>query len=1134
MESALSLKKKILFASPSILFLLIGVAVSSYGQYSAERSERKVKTEAELEDNVSLSPEKIVDLLSKEPGLMLQFKRVLVRKAFEQGRLLDPADLTDDAVFDLVRADATARSLATKEIFDRSYISLRKTKREMDEQTLRLRQERRLGRPEDDLSPDKDESDRIDANTNRQAETSGPGPKKEERQDEYESPEDRTQPRRKPKPQEPLTTDSATAVNRASLQQQDEMDGLTLTDSDVSKKLSPEELPALLAASAAKDRLADNRNPAAETPTPRQRVGAGPAWSAQRSMPEAALSSEDSRVEQQTLVRHRPNPYASVPSLYDLYSQVSKTQPKLQRFGMDIFRNGTGNFDQLPMDAPVGPEYVIGPGDSLNLELWGSTSQRITRVVDREGRIALPESGSVEVAGKSLGTVQSLVQSALRTQYRDVQADVSIGRLRTVHVYVVGDVLRAGAYDLSSLSTPLNALYMAGGPTSAGSMRILRHYRGKRLVQEVDIYDLILHGVQSDLQHLQDGDTVQVPPVSQQITIEGMVRRPAIYELRNEKSLAEALELAGGVLPTGTLRHIEIERVQAHESRTMLSLDIPEENTSAISEAVEGFKVQDGDKVRISPILPYSQKTVYLDGNVFHPGKYPYREGMKVSDLIRSYNDLLPESYGRHAEVIRLEAPDFRPVVLAFNLNDALGKTGQDLVLQPFDTVRVFSRFDFEDPPTITVTGEVRKPGARLTNGQTHLRDAIFLAGGPTPDALMSDVQVFRREGTTMRVLNANLGKAITGELSDNILLQPRDQVIVHRSRTKTDPATVRIEGQVVNPGRYPLGADMTVTELVRTAGGLKRGAFTESADLTRYSVENGRQIEGEHVEVPLGRALSGEEDTDVRLRDGDVLAIKQIAGWKDVGAAIKVEGEVLHPGTYGIKEGDRLSSILQRAGGFLPTAYPYGAILERLQVRELAEKNRQELITRIQYGQQIKISPDTTGADSAALVQASLQQQQQVLNALKVQPVSGRMVIHITKDVTAWRGTPSDIEVRPGDVLIVPKRPNFVMVSGQVYNRSAITFVPGKNVESYLRQAGGPTELANRKAIFVVRADGSVVTSNAGGFWKGSVLSAKPQPGDVIVVPEKFITGSSSLKTWLAIAQVMSSAAFAAAVAVK
>jgi len=242
---------------------------------------------------------------------------------------------------------------------------------------------------------------------------------------------------------------------------------------------------------------------------------------------------------------HRPNPYAEIPSLYDLYVQASAPAKSLERFGMDVFRHGAANPETLPMDLPVGPEYVLGPGDSLSIDLWGGVSQRLFRVVDREGRLLLPEAGPLLVSGRTLGEVQFAVQQAMRTQFRDASADVSLSRLRTIRVYVVGEVASPGAQEISSLSTPLNALAAAGGITSRGSLRTLKHYRGSRLVQEIDAYDLLLKGVRRDLERLENGDSLLVPPVERQVTVEGMVRRPAIYELRGEASLEDALELAG-------------------------------------------------------------------------------------------------------------------------------------------------------------------------------------------------------------------------------------------------------------------------------------------------------------------------------------------------------------------------------------------------------------------------------------------------------------------------------------------------------------------------------------------------------------------------------------------------------------
>jgi protein involved in polysaccharide export with SLBB domain len=833
------------------------------------------------------------------------------------------------------------------------------------------------------------------------------------------------------------------------------------------------------------------------------------------------------RPSDQPVLLHEADPYADVPSLYDLYEQYSRRPRKLERFGAEVFENGTGNLDQLPMDLPAGPEYVLGPGDGVDIDLWGSVSQRLHRTVDREGRLSLPEIGAIQAAGHTLGDVQHMVQTALRTQFRQLEADVSLDRLRTVRVYVVGDVERPGAYDISSLSTPLNALYEAGGPTSKGSLRTVKHYRGNQLVENVDLYDLLLHGVHSGMQRLESGDTILVPPVGQQVTIEGMVRRPAIYELDGEKSLAEVLELAGGVLPSGTLRHIDVERVQAHESRTMLGLNIPENNKGDITEALEKFQIDDGDTVKISPILPFADKTVYLDGHVFRPGKYAYSDGMKVTDLVHSYRDLLPEPYNQHAEIIRLEPPDYKPEIIAFNLGEAMEGKGQDLTLKPFDTVRIFGRFDFEDPPIITVSGEVRDPGDHATNGATYLRDAIFLAGNATPDADLNDVQVFRKtHDGKLEVLNADLSKAIAGDPKENIMLAPQDRVFVHKDVKRLQPAIVEVQGQVARPGSYPLGTDMTASELVRVAGGLTPSAYAEQADLTRYTIESGTKMESEHIPVQIGEALNGTADADMRLRSGDVLTVGQVAGWKDIGATVKVDGEVVHPGTYGIQVGERLSDVIARAGGFQPDAYPYGAIFERLEIREIEEKNRAKLVTDAQaQGGALGATSDDPLARSAALTQWH-----DTLHNLQTTPPVGRMIVHISPS-KSWVRSQADIQLRAGDSIYVPKKPNFVMVQGAVYNQTGITFRAGKSAGWYLHQAGGPTSSADKKNIFIIRADGTVAGGPKGLFTGGS-LDAEMRPGDMIMVPDKAFGGGAKWKQLLQVSELVSAVGIAVQVA--
>jgi protein involved in polysaccharide export with SLBB domain len=1129
------------------------------GQGQIQEVEKRAEQEAE--QMVSLSADAIQEILRREPGLLLEVKKTLVRKAYQQGRLLDPADLTDEALFQLLQQDNNVRILATREIESRMYVRAKPNAEELG-QTRERRTAAGRGSPEPGTSGEQQSS--LGAQENQYWSTHEEIPPRTPPQSGVEpnSPQE-TEPSPVPPEQEGVpepAPDNRRPQDFAAAQAPDvdspDVVSRDVWPSDVGElpRMSPAELPGVLSASMTEPEGSNSLSERASgNSAERGNVSAlqsNSAFGSSASYSDFGQQSLGSRETQtrlrspergtwqrpaipnyaQPAIRHQPNPYANVPSLYDLYQQVSQRSLVPQRFGMDVFRNGTGNFDELPMDTPAGPDYVLGPGDGLSIEIWGSVSGRLQRVVDRQGVLTLPETGGVQVAGKTLGEVQRLVQSTLRTQYRQAEADVSLARLRTVRVYVVGDVVRPGAYDVSALSTPLNALYLAGGPTARGSLRVLRHSRGNQLLETIDIYELLLHGVRPGGQRLEAGDTIQVPPLGAEVTVEGMVRRPAVYELDGETKLAEVLEIAGGVLTSGTLRHIEIERVLAHENRTMLRFDLPEGNDQeAANRALADYPVQDGDRIRVSPILPFSEKTVYLDGHVFHPGKYAYREGMRLTDLVHSYNEVLPEPALRHAEIIRLNPPDYAPVVLAFNLAEAMGGTN-DIALLPFDTVRIFGRFDFEPPPLITVSGEVRHPGDHLTNGQTSLREAVYLAGGITPDALLSDAQLFHRTPDgTLHVASVNLSQALAGDAADNILLAPMDRLFIHKNLGKADPATVKIEGQVAQPGKYPLGENMTAAELVRLAGGLQRGAYTETADLTRYEVQQGTSIVGEHTSLPLARMLAGEPDTDVRLRDGDVLTIRELAGWHDVGATIAVSGEVQHPGTYGIQEGERLSSILKRAGGFRADAYPYGVILERVQVRELEQANREQLVKQVQMdGSNLTLIPASDSSEKLAK-EAAVDQWHTALEKLQSAPPSGRLAIRIGKDVSRWANTSADIQVRAGDLLYVPKKPNFVMVDGAVYNPTAVAYKLGKSAGWYLEQAGGPTNMANKKAMFVIRADG-FVAGGAGGLLGGGAMHSAVQPGDLVMVPEKAFSGTTKWKATLESAQL----AYAVGVAIE
>jgi protein involved in polysaccharide export with SLBB domain len=763
-----------------------------------------------------------------------------------------------------------------------------------------------------------------------------------------------------------------------------------------------------------------------------------------------ATAAPAPNVTDEPQVLRRPAPY-NLRSLRDLYTQVPDASAHLKRFGSDVFtmhaperkaslvpglERGTG-----ALDVPLGADYVLGPGDELSISIWGGVSQNLLRQIDREGGIALPEAGVVQLAGVTLGKAQSIIQSALESQFRNTHAVVTVARLRSIRIFVVGDVQRPGSYEVSSLASPVSALYAAGGPTAVGSLRVLKHFRNEKQIGEIDLYDFMLHGIRSDEDRLQSGDTLLVPPVGTQVAVFGAVKRPAIYELRTETNLAQVLEDAGGLTVAAAMTHIAVERVVANQGREEIGINADvNEKPSVTRERLAGFEVKDGDRIHIATVLPVNDRVVYVQGHVARPGRIAYRDNMRLSDVLRSYGDLLPEP-AETGEIIRLVSPDMHPETIDFNLPDVL-IGNSSVTLQAFDTIRVFGRYE-QDAPMVGVRGEVQRPGS------------------------------------------------------------------------------------------YPMFEGMTAAQLVRAAGGFKRDALLNRADLTTYDIVNGARVSVSRRDIAIGSAvLKGEGDADVQLKAGDVLTIHQLTGWDDIGASIVIDGEVGHPGSYGFQEGEHLSDVLKRAGGFRATAYPQGAVLIRPEVAALEEKSREELVRQIETSSAAaRMSPGIASSDASATLQLIQQQQDQVIAELKNTPATGRLVIHISEDIASWAGTAADVEVRRGDELKIPKRPGFVLVSGQVYNASAITFTPNKTVGWYLQRAGGATEIANRKDVFVIRANGEVIGRRSGTWHDRDVLSTKLEAGDTVVVPQKIIGASLVWRNLLATAQVAASVAIAAAV---
>ncbi|HEX8961112.1 MAG TPA: SLBB domain-containing protein [Geobacteraceae bacterium] len=697
---------------------------------------------------------------------------------------------------------------------------------------------------------------------------------------------------------------------------------------------------------------------------------------------------------------------------------------ELRQFGYDFFRNSLAN--GIPTDnQPVGNDYVIGPGDSLRIDLWGGLNARYELAVDRNGEITIPRVGAVKVWGLGYVQAKEAINRAISRYFKGYELNVTLGRLRTIQVFVVGEVVAPGTYHIGSLGTVVNALSAAGGPSKNGSLRTIRLLKGGKVAQEVDLYDMFLSGDRSKDIRLENGDTVFVPVIGPVAAVAGEVKRPAIYELKGKTPLPRLLAMAGGVTAAGFTGRIQLERFEENSARVVVDF---EAKSAPTGEALKDVEVHDRDMVKVFPVNKPLREVVTLQGNVARPGEYQYRSGMRMADLIPGYEALLPESWLPSVEITRLALPD-------------------------------------------------------------HHRE----------------------------VLSVNLEKALAGDPRENIPLQEQDTVRVFSRKEKEERRMVAINGQVVRPGSYDYYPNMTVRDLVTLAGSPKMNALLDSAELTRIVVEGGR-AHATRLDVNLKRALAGDTEQNMVLQPNDVLIVRGIADWLDATERfVMLKGEVRYPGTYSIAKGEKLSSVIERAGGFTDRAYLKGARFTRVSVRETQQKRMDEVIARTEQDvlrKETELASVAASKEELEATKAALEGLSKSLEKLKAARAEGRVVLHLAA-LEDFKGSPYDIEVRGGDTLEIPQTPNVVYVMGQVFNPTTLIQMPGKELAYYLKKAGGPTRDADEGEMYVIKADGTVVSREQSSFgirwdeegkrWNfGGFMSASLDPGDTVVVPQK------------------------------
>ena len=403
------------------------------------------------------------------------------------------------------------------------------------------------------------------------------------------------------------------------------------------------------------------------------------------------------------ITEQKPADKPQEPSFYERHRTRGKYQDistNLKPFGYDFFRDAEVRIVSDRKDIPVPPTYVVGPGDEVKIVLWGRVNNELYLTVDRNGNVTIPQIGPIRVAGMTFEEMSAhLIKQA--EQIVGAKVDITMGSGRTIPVFVLGDARRPGAYTIGSFATITDALLLAGGPSDIGSMRTIQLRRKGKTVTTFDLYELLLKGDKSKDLPLEAGDVVFIPVTGPVAGIAGNVKRPAIYELKDRHDLAVLFDLAGGVIPTAFTQHIQIERVVKNERQMVLDINARDLTRS------KGTRLEDLDLVKVFNIVGKEENVVFLQGNVKRPGKYEYKPGMKLKDLLKSENELLPETYLDYAVLKRMEPPDFTSRMIPINLKEIFS-TGHNPELKPQDSIVIFSKWFFKDKPYIIVEGEVR------------------------------------------------------------------------------------------------------------------------------------------------------------------------------------------------------------------------------------------------------------------------------------------------------------------------------------------------------------------------------------------------------------------------------------------
>lgn len=745
------------------------------------------------------------------------------------------------------------------------------------------------------------------------------------------------------------------------------------------------------------------------------------------------------------------------------------TKSDFERFAEDATGNrlpvyGRRLFDEVPTTfaaierVPVPANYVLGPGDELLIRAWGKIDLDSRVTVDRNGQIYLPKVGTLNVAGLRYEQVEEYLHSAVSGLFKDFELNVAMGQLRSIQIFVLGSARQPGAYTIGSLSTLVNALFASGGPSATGTMRRIQLRRDNKILTQFDLYDLVQKGDKSHDVQLLPGDVIYIPPVGSQIAVTGSVNEPGIYELNGETTVTAALEGAGGLTSLAGAKRALLERIDNRSTRRVEEFQLD----------AQGLQRQlvDGDLLRIYPISPKFENSVTLRGSVAQPGRYAWREGMRISDLIPSRDFLITRDF--------------------WNEQNELVPSRKE---HEFRTQRA------DELDTLTSDQTITQPTEQAIDERSN------------------------------RTMDPHFG-----ETANQDLVQRSDQ----RSNRTMDQRSGQLMDVPAGRNRKPLD-DKTAksrTSMIDAVGQNSAEINWEYAVIERLDDQD---LSTQLIPFRLASAIKDPASADNQLlKAGDVVTIFSRADLElpieKHSTFIQVGGEVNAPGVYRVHSGETLRDVVMRAGGLTPHSYLYASLLTRVSTRHIQEEQLRQSTERMErelYSRYANATPQAgqTGAGQ----QTQLAMQQTSLARLSSIKPTGRVVLEMKPDAATAADLP-DFPLEDGDTFYVPPRLSTVQVAGEVYNPNAFRHEPEKRLVAYLNDAGGATREADQKRIFVLRADGTVVSRQSrNNHLHGEFEKLKLMPGDAIVVPEK-LRVSSKMNDFLQITQFASQTALTAA----